>query len=144
MSGYYDAEAVIWLERGLPADRFAEGPWLAAAPAEAALLAPGHALTREWIDAWDTDPATGSGFLLLPGDSPATVAGLVWRADGEDLPEILLLAGFHRFAQVAAGARAVLWGVSLSYGDGITFYPAAPPARAPAGCSPLPVPAGIG
>ncbi|MFD9062721.1 hypothetical protein ACFVZ3_14500 [Kitasatospora purpeofusca] len=121
MSGYNDAEGVIWLERPLPADRFTACPWPAAAPGQAALLVPGHALTREWID---TDPAAVSGVLLLPGDSPATVAGLVWRADGEDLPETLLLAGLELFARAAAGSRAVLWGVSLSSGDGVTCHPA--------------------
>ncbi|MEE1828051.1 hypothetical protein PUR61_38620 [Streptomyces sp. BE20] len=124
MSGNYNAEGVIWLERPLPADRFTDGPWLASVPERAALLVPGHALTREWIEAGDTDLATSSGLLLLPGDSPATVAGLAWRADGEDLPETLLLAGLHRFAQAAAGSRAALWGVSLTYSDGITCHPA--------------------
>ncbi|MEU9133870.1 hypothetical protein AB0D08_38275 [Kitasatospora sp. NPDC048540] len=150
MSGFHDAEGVIWLERPLPAGRFTAGPWLTASLEQAALLIPGLALTAAWTEASDTT-FTGSGFLLLPGPrsgavtgsgsgpgsgsgavtgsgpgcgpGSGTVAGLAWRADGDDLPAPMLLSGLDLFARAAAGSHAVLWGVSLSYSDTATYHP---------------------
>lgn len=120
MGGHYDSEGVIWLNEPVPAGRLTDGPWTVATPEQATLLNPGEALTDAWREAWQV---RDSGLVLLPGDSPATVAGLAWQSDDNDLSRRLLFENLDHFAEALPGARAVIWGVGVSYADNFTRYP---------------------